>query len=169
MRRGWVVATAVGIVVVGGVAVAIRWPSGGGDGLPPARARVYADFSACLLTGEQGLASPGAGPVWTGLQDASGDTGVKVSYLAATGPATEANYLPYVNSLVQRRCDVVVTVGEPGTTVVAAQAPAHSAIRFVTVGGSGATSANVSPVRVSEHVRDDVAATVRQAAHAAGH
>lgn len=168
MRRGWVIAAA-GVVVAGGVAVAIWWPSGHDDGLPPARARVYADFSACLLTGAQGLAAPGAGPVWAGLQDASGDTGVKVSYLAAEGPATEANYLPYVNSLVQRRCDVVVTAGEPGTTVAAAQAPAHPAIRFVTVGPAAGAAANVSPVRVSEHLRDDVAAVVRQAAHAAGH
>jgi hypothetical protein len=158
-----------GVVVAGVVALVVWWPSDGDDGLPPARARVYADFSACLLTGEQGLASPGAGSVWAGLQDASGDSGVKVSYLAAAGPATEANYLPYLNSLVQRRCNVVVTAGEPGATVAAAQAPAHPAIRFVAVGGSGPVAANVSPVRVSEHVRDDVAAAVREAAHAAGH
>lgn len=168
MGRKWMVAAA-GAVVVGVVALVVWWPSGGDDGLPPARSRVYADFSACLLTGGQGLASPGAAPVWAGLQDASGDTGVKVSYLAAAGPATEANYLPYLNSLVQRRCEVVVTAGEPGVTVAAAQAPAHPAIRFVTVGGSAPAPANVSPVRVSEHVRDDVAGVVREAAHAAGH
>jgi hypothetical protein len=168
VRRGWVVAAA-GAVVVGVVALVVWWPSGGNDELPPPRARVYADFSACLLTGEQGLASPGAAPVWAGLQDASADTATKVSYLAAAGPATDANYLPYVNSLVQRRCDVIVTMGQPGTAVALAQAPAHPGIRFVAVGGSGNPAANVSPVGVSGHVREDVAGAVREAAHAAGH
>jgi hypothetical protein len=168
VRRGWVVAAA-GVVVAGVVALVVWWPSGGEPDLPPARARVYADFSACLLTGEQGLASPGIAPVWAGLQDASGDTGIKVSYLAAAGPATDANYLPYVNSLAQRRCDVILTVGEPGTTVALAQAGAHAAIRFVTVGGSGRPAGNVSPVGVTGHVREDVAAVVREAARAAGH
>lgn len=168
MRRGWVVAAA-GVGVAGVVALVLWWPSGGEPGLPPARARVYADFSACLLTGAQGLASPGVAPVWAGLQDASGDTGVEVSYLAAAGPTTDANFLPYVNSLVQRRCDVVLTVGEPGATVALAQAGAHPAIRFVIVGGSGHPSANVSPVGVTGHVREDVADAVREAAHTAGH
>ena len=168
MRRGWVVAAA-GAAVVGGVALVVWWPSGEDDELPPARARVYADFSACLLTAEQGLASPGTAPVWAGLQDASADTATKVSYLAAAGPATDANYLPYLNSLVQRRCDVIVTVGQPGTVVALAQAAAHPGIRFVTVGGSGHPAANVSPVGVSGHVREDVAGAVREAAHAAGH
>jgi selenophosphate synthetase-related protein len=147
----------------------VWWPSGGDDGLPPARARVYADFSTCLLTGEQGLASPGAAPVWAGLQDASADTTTKVSYLAAAGPVTDANYLPYLNSLVQRRCDVIVTVGQPGAAVASAQAASHPGIRFVIVGGSAQPAANVSPVGVSGHVREDVAGAVRDAAHAAGH
>ncbi|MEV6873329.1 hypothetical protein [Amycolatopsis sp. NPDC051128] len=168
MRRGWVVAAA-GAVVVGVVALVVWWPSRGDDELPPARARVYADFSACLLTGDQGLASPGAAPVWAGLQDASAGTATKVSYLAAAGPATDANYLPYLNSLVQRRCDVIVTAGQPGTAVALAQAAAHPGIRFVTVGGSGHPAANVSPVGVSARVREDVAGAVREAAHAAGH
>ncbi|MET9261291.1 hypothetical protein [Amycolatopsis sp. NPDC004079] len=167
MRR-WVVAAAAGIVVAGAVAAAVWWPSGDDSGLPPARARVYADFSACLLTGGQGLASPGAGAVWAGLQDASGDTRIKVSYLAASGPATEANYLPYLNSLAQRRCDVILTAGEPGTSAALAQAAAHPAIRFVAVGGTGREGPNVSAVRVTDHVRGDVAETVRAAARAAG-
>ncbi|MGW7532266.1 hypothetical protein [Amycolatopsis sp. NPDC054798] len=168
MRR-WGLVAAAGIVVAGAVAVVVWWPSVEDPDLPPARARVYADFSACLLTGGQGLASPGAGPVWAGLQDVSGDTRIKVSYLAASGPATEANYLPYLNSLAQRRCDVVLTVGEPGTSAALAQAAARPAIRFVTVGGSGRESANVSVVPATDHVRGDVAETVRAAARAAGH
>jgi hypothetical protein len=160
---------AAGVVAAGVVALVVWWPSDEESGLPPARARVYADYSACLLTAGQGLASPGVAPVWAGLQDASGDTGIKVSYLAAAGPVTDAAYLPYLNSLVQRRCDVVLTVGEPGTAVALAQAGAHPSIRFITVGGSGHPAANVSPVGVTGHVREDVADAVRAAANAAGH
>ncbi|MEU7790327.1 hypothetical protein [Amycolatopsis sp. NPDC049159] len=168
MRRWWV-AAAAGVVAAGVVVAVAVWPSGEQPDLPPARARVYADFSACLLTGGQGLASPGAGPVWAGLQDASGDTGIKVSYLAAAGPATDANYRPYLTSLLQRRCDVVLTVGEPGGAVALAEAPGHPATGFVVVGDSAPQAANVSPVRVTDHVRQDVAEAVRTAAHTAGH
>ncbi|WP_328456734.1 hypothetical protein [Amycolatopsis sp. NBC_00438] len=168
MRRFWW-AVVAGVILVAGVAVLLWWPRGDDRGLPPARARVYADYSACLLTGPEGLAAPGVAPVWAGLQDASGDTGTKVSYLAAAGPATDANYLPYLNSLAQRRCDVVLTVGEPGTAVALAQAGTHPAIRFVAIGAAGGAAANVSPVGVTEHLRADVADAVREAAHAAGH
>ena len=168
MRRWWV-AAAAGVVVAGVAAVLVWWPDHDDSALPPARARVYADFSACLLTGGQGLASPGAAPVWAGMQDASGDGRVKVSYLAAAGPVTEANYLPYLNSLVQRRCDVVVTVGEPGGSAALGQAAAHPAVRFVAVGGSGRAASNVSAVRETERTRAEVAGAVRAAADAAGH
>ncbi|MFI0962790.1 BMP family ABC transporter substrate-binding protein [Streptomyces sp. NPDC021080] len=128
--------------VVAGVCL---WPSGDGGELPTARA--YRDVDACLLTDSRGVA-PGvpAAPVWAGMQEASRATKVRVSFLSATGPDTRANVEPYVNSLVQEHCSVVVAVGATPGQAVRAVAPRQKHVRFVVV-GDGPGSANVSVVR----------------------
>src|SRR5688572_8099415 len=42
------------------------------------RERRYLDYTACLLTGEKGIADPAAAPVWAGMQEASLATHAKV-------------------------------------------------------------------------------------------
>ncbi|MFF4599835.1 BMP family ABC transporter substrate-binding protein [Amycolatopsis sp. NPDC001319] len=163
MRRRWWVAAAV--VVVGVFAAVVFWPAGKGDDLPPPRARVYADFAMCLLTGPQGLAEPGVGQVWDGMQDASAATKAKVSYLAAAGAKSEAAYLPYLNSLLQRRCNVIVTTGSTANAVAAQQASGHPQVRFVAVGG---TAARDLVVVKADGGRDAVAKAVVEAARDVG-
>ncbi|MFE9876055.1 hypothetical protein [Streptomyces sp. NPDC005784] len=91
------------------------------------------------------------------MQEASRSTRVRVSFLPATGPDTRANVVPYVNSLVQEQCSVVVAVGATPVQAVRAVAPRQKQVRFVVV-GDGPGSANVSVVRKGDQseVRDRI-------------
>jgi hypothetical protein len=135
-----------------------------GRQLPPPRARVYRDVSVCLLTGSTGLADPLATAVWSGMEDASTATLIRVSYVAVAGPDTVANALPYAASLVQRRCTIIVAVGAAEVSATAQQAGQQVGIRFVLV-GDGSASSNVSAVtdKQPERVRVAVSNRIRTA------
>ena len=163
VRRWWPVLVA-GVVAVVAVAAWLVWPSA-----PPSRARVYLSFTACLLTGAEGVAGAGA-PAWAGLQDASLATRAKVQFVAVVGEATVANASPYLASLVQRQCRVVVAVGAAQVGAVAAAAPQWPRVRFVVVVGDGGSRGNVTRVDGSaDQVRARVAGLVESAVAADGH
>lgn len=130
----------LGVVAVAGTVAALmvsgaRLPwSPGGRALPPARARSYENVDACLLTGPRGLADPVAAQEWAGLEDASRATTARVSYLAATGPATAAGTAPFVGSLLVRGCQVIVAAGVPERAAVLADAARYPETRFVVAG-----------------------------------
>jgi basic membrane lipoprotein Med (substrate-binding protein (PBP1-ABC) superfamily) len=135
----------VAVAVITGVVV-LAWPSHPSRALPPARAKVYTAFDACLLTDADGVSGSGAAPVWSGMQAASGQTSGKVSFLPVLGPDTQADAVPFVNTLVQRRCDLVLAVGRSEVAAVLAQAPQFPKVRFVVVGApSTSTSASPAP------------------------
>lgn len=159
-RRGWVItAVLVGVAIaIPIVALSLHAPHSGRV-LPPPRARVYASTTACLMTGPTGLADPQAAAAWSGMQDASTETHVKVTYLAVPGPATVANVQPYVNSEVQRQCAMIIAVGSAQVAAVEARAAAYPKIRFVAVGGHGAPPANL--VALGPGSSDAVRAGVR--------
>jgi hypothetical protein len=158
-------------VLVAAVAVVLAvalWPSPPARVLPPARARVYLAFDACLLTGAQGIADPAAAPVWAGMQDASNATRAKVSYLAAAGPDTVGTALPYLAGLLQRHCDVILAVGQAEVAAANQQAPSNSGVHFIEVTGAGsAKGANVTVVEngSAAEVRTTVANLVRGLVH----
>lgn len=123
------------------------WKLSATSGSAPApQAFQYLDVSACLLTGPQGV-TPGspAAPVWASLEAASQRSHVMVSYLPDIAPASPRVLL---NSLVQRRCGVIITTGAPPALVVAA-ARANPSQRFVLVADSPATAAPANAVVVS--------------------
>ena len=91
VRQRWWLAGGAAFVLVVALTWAL-WPASEPD--PPPRAREYLDYTACLLTGDRGIADPQAAPVWAGLQDASLATRAKVQYLAVTGPQTAENGVP---------------------------------------------------------------------------
>jgi hypothetical protein len=130
-------------VVCAGVVVFLAWPSG--RRLPPPRARVYTQFDACLLTDSNGVSGPAAAPVWAGMQAASLQTSGKVSFLAVYGADTAANAVPYVNTLVQRRCDLVIAVGAAEVAAVRNRAQAFPGEHFVVV-DPGPSGGNVTAV-----------------------
>jgi hypothetical protein len=141
MNRGLVfkVAIAAG-AAVGAFSIAwALWPS---PAVAP-RARRYLDVSACLLTGPSGIApgTPGA-QAWHAMQSASLASHVMVSYLPDTGPADVPVLL---NTLIERRCGVIVVTGATRIQVAGA-AKANPGRRFVLVTTSApAGSAAVPP------------------------
>ncbi len=134
LRRFWWAAASAAAAAVA-VALWLTWPS---PGLPGGAAptRQYLNFSACLLTDARGVAAGPAAAAWSGMQDASLATRARVSYLPVAGPATEADALPYLASLLQRHCGVVLAVGQAQAAAVAADAARFPRVRFITVGGS---------------------------------
>jgi basic membrane lipoprotein Med (substrate-binding protein (PBP1-ABC) superfamily) len=129
--------------------------------MPPPRAVVYTDFQACLLTGPQGLADSTAATVWSGMQDASTATHAKVSYLAVAGPDTAGTVSPYVATLVQRKCNIVLTTDAIAADAITQAATQHADVRFVTVSGSAGSGhvTTISPdsATVSRLIQEAVA------------
>lgn len=164
-RRHWRALTALAALIVAAVLALLLWPTPARY-LPPPRARVYQAFDACLLTGAQGLADPAAAPVWAGMQDASTATQAKVSYLAAAGPATVGNALPYLAALLQRHCDVILAAGPAPLAAVTQVAPGNPTVHFIDIGGAS-PSPNVSVVANASatDIRTAVATLIRGLVH----
>jgi basic membrane lipoprotein Med (substrate-binding protein (PBP1-ABC) superfamily) len=139
LRRPWQVWTAgaVAVVAVGTIAwLVVR------SGSEPVRERQYRAETACLLTGEGGVRGAKAAPIWTGMQRASVESLVKVSFVVVNGPQTAGNAGTYLAGLVQSRCDLLLAVDAAPVGAVAASASAFPQQKFVVVGGPAA--ANVS-------------------------
>ena len=104
------------------------------------QARQYLNATACLLTGQAGIAAgTPAAREWASMQAASLATHVMVSYLPDTGPADVPVML---NTLIQRQCGVIITAdAAPAQVLNAAQAHPHQHFLLVT-----ALSADVSRV-----------------------
>lgn len=141
-----------GVVALAACAVVLGvWALGGGPtaAAPAARARVYTSSEACLLTGTTGINTAPAAQVWAGMEAASLKTAAKVSYLPVTGPATSANALTFLGSLLVRKCDVVVATGSPEQAAVLAEAPKFPGVRFVLAGTGSAGPVAGSNVAVA--------------------
>ena len=171
----WVLlALCVAVAGVGvGLAVSgapLPW-SPGGRALPPPRARVYENVDACLLTGARGLADPTAAQVWAGMEDASRATSARVSYLAVTGPATQAQAQaePFAGSLLVSGCEVVVAAGTAERAAALAEAARFSSVRFVVTGPAAGSGPNVTALTFAPlGLRTGVASAVEADVHAAG-
>lgn len=165
-RRARVAVGAVALVL----ALSVLWLFNGEEepGLPDPRARQYSQFDACLLTGEKGVtAGTPAAPVWKGMQRASLDTRARVTYVPVTGEQSAANAELFLNSLVQRRCEMIVAVGAAQVEAVESGAGRHPKIRFAVV-GEGEGAANVTVVKPGSGAGEGVAEAVRDAVDSAG-
>jgi len=99
---------------------------------PVAATRRYLAADACLLTGGQGVDGQPQAAVWAGMREASLATRAQAQYLPVQGTAAA---LPYLASLVQRRCDVILAVGRRQDAAVTAGAARYPGVRFITIGG----------------------------------
>jgi basic membrane lipoprotein Med (substrate-binding protein (PBP1-ABC) superfamily) len=115
---------------------------------PKPRVREYLAFKACLLTDAQGVTGKQAAPVWAGMERASLKTRAKIQYLPAFGPSTTANTQPYLRTLTQQRCNIIVAVGAGPVTAAIAESPKNPRTKFVIV-AANATSHNVTALNVS--------------------
>ncbi|MFF9392888.1 type 1 periplasmic-binding domain-containing protein [Streptomyces griseoluteus] len=170
-RRAWIAAGAVLLVaVVAGVWVHL---AGRQDGPPDTRARQYKEFDACLLTGDKGIAQgTDAASAWQGMQQASLETRARINYVPVTGAQSVANTEPFLNSLMQRHCGVLVAVGAPQARVAREAAANHAEVRFVLVdGASSATRGpekNVTVAKPGDALPETVAAVIERAVEASG-
>lgn len=140
-RQRWLVSGAAA-GLVGVVAGVLAWVLTAGGPVP--RARQYLAFTACLLTGSRGLAAPEAARVWAGMESASLATRAKVEYLPVMSGSTEAAAEPYVASLVERHCAVVIATGAAQVQAVEAQAARFPSVRFAVVGSTAGGSSRVT-------------------------
>jgi hypothetical protein len=155
----------IGLAVSG---APLPW-SPGSRTLPPARARAYESVDACLLTGSRGLADPAAAQAWAGLEDASKSTTARVSYLAVTGPPTQAAAAPFAGSLLVSGCKVVVASGAAERAAALADAGKFSSVRFVVTGAAAGSPPNVTALAfTTSGLRPAVASAVTAGVHAEG-
>jgi hypothetical protein len=145
MSRRWRFTATGGVLAAAIVAGYLVLTSGG----PPPRARQYLAFKACLLTGSHGVTEKETSPIWAGMGDASLKTRAQIQYLPVFGPDTVANALPYLRSLVQRRCDVIVASGQIPAQTVSSAAARYPRIRFIAIGGDG-TARNLTSVNPND-------------------
>ncbi|MFJ8363006.1 BMP family ABC transporter substrate-binding protein [Streptomyces sp. NPDC093984] len=169
-RGAWVAGGGAAVVVLGLVGA---WLFAGEERAAPPdpRARQYQDFDACMLTGDKGITRGTlAASAWEGMQQASRDTLARVTYVPVTGPQSAGNVQPFLNSLIQRQCDVVVAVGTPQVQVTRAAAGKNTAVRFVLVDDASAvkaeTAGNVTVAKPDESLKETVAQAIRQAVRA---
>lgn len=157
-------------LLVAALVVWLMLPSS--SGIPGAsRVRQYLDVKACLLTGSDGIAAGQAAAVWAGLQDASLSTKTMVSYQPVIGPPTAAAARPYLASLAERQCHVIVAVDQGPVAAVAADAGRFASIRFVVVAAPAwdrpGQNVTTIPPASAARIRAAVSAAVGAAAQAA--
>ncbi|WP_433299826.1 hypothetical protein ACQP2F_01145 [Actinoplanes sp. CA-030573] len=134
-RRLWWIAAGAAVVLAGVVVWLVARP---GD--DPVRERRYRAESACLLTGEQGIRGLVASQVWAGMQRASLETKVQVTFLDVPGAASAGAMLA---GLSQGHCDLLLAVDAEPVAAVAEGAKTFPGQRFAVVGGAAAANVTV--------------------------
>ncbi|MFJ5709525.1 BMP family ABC transporter substrate-binding protein [Streptomyces sp. NPDC093105] len=168
-RAGWAVGSVL-VVLLGLLAARLVSGAAGDEaGTPPdTRSRAYADRDACLLTDERGIVSGApAAPLWEGMQRASADGRVRVTYVPVMGERTAANARPFVNGLVQRDCEIVVASGPAQVAAATEAAAKNGGVRFVVVdegSGAGELPGNVTRIAAGEKAGGEVEAVVARLA-----
>lgn len=165
LRRRWPWPVVVSVLLIA-VLVWASWPSSAQRLTPDPRSRQFSSFTVCVLTGSGGITDPQAAAVWAAVSDASKATGAQGSYLSVPAPDTLDSAEMYVNTLASRRCSLVVTIGASEASAVDAGAATYSSQRFIVVGASASSAANVQviPFSTADAVRSAVASAIERAA-----
>ena len=153
MKQGWTAAVVAAAVAMGVFIVAwVLWPrtaTVAAPRTPQYQARQYLDASACLLTGSSGVSAgtPGA-RAWRAMESASSASHVMVSYLPGTSTADVPALL---NTLVERKCGVIVVTGGSSNQVTSAARanPGHRFILVTTLAAPGPVALPPNAVIVS--------------------
>jgi basic membrane lipoprotein Med (substrate-binding protein (PBP1-ABC) superfamily) len=99
------------------------------------------------------------------MEEASLKTRTRVQYLPAFGPSTVPNALPYLASLVQQHCDIVVAAGDVPSATVANGAGRFPKTKFLVVGGAHSLG-NVATVNAApDALHTAVANAITDAVH----
>ncbi len=101
-----------------------------------------------------------AKPVWVSLQDAASGAAINAQRIQIPKDAAPAS-LPYINSLVQRKCGFIISVGSGIQQAVITAARENPHQQFITMGPS-IKLPNVHSFSLTD--RSAVISTVQQAA-----
>ena len=160
-RERLLLAGGPGFVVVATVVLVVALTPGTAP-----RARQYLAFTACLLTDSHGLTGRPAAQAWSGMQQASLATRTKVEYLPVMSGSTPAAAAPYLASLLQRRCNVVIAAGPAQVAALVSERARAPGVRLVALGpvpaGSGILSVPASGSGVRPAVDRIITAAVTQ-------
>jgi basic membrane lipoprotein Med (substrate-binding protein (PBP1-ABC) superfamily) len=117
------------------------------------------NFRSCLINDERDADL--ARPLWSALQKTSDGAAINAQHITVPKGGTAAS-LPYVNSLVQRHCGLIISVGPNLHDAVTTTARHNPHQRFITVG----RSIKLPNVRsVSPADRSAIISAVQKAAH----
>lgn len=167
MKRisGLVALAAVVCVFAVALLIWVFWPSK--PAIPGAeRVRQYANVRACMLTGTDGVNGSEAAAAWAGMQGASSSSRAMVSYLPVPAPGGTAAAVPYLASLAQRQCAVIVAVGQAQAAAATLEAARYRDVRFIVIAAGRADAAGPATSGVIR-ISDGPAAQVRSAVEAA--
>jgi hypothetical protein len=113
------------------------------------RTRVYANYSACLLTDAHGTSQTPASAVWAGMQAATNTTNERVRTLPITGPQTLAVAETFLNTLALQGCNLIAAVEPLPTQATTARATAFPHTHFLLIAPTAPTqkSSNITYIR----------------------
>lgn len=160
-----VIVGSIALLVAAGVMVGLLGGSGGGGAAP--RVRQYLAFTACLLTGPDGVADSLAATAWRGLEQASLRTRAQVQYLPVMSGTTAGAAAPVLESLIVRHCGLVIAAGAAQVAAVEQAAQRYRSVRFAVL-GRGAAGPNVAVVPPGPGMRGAVAGLVSAAVSGGG-
>ncbi|WP_157856193.1 hypothetical protein [Actinacidiphila yeochonensis] len=158
-RRFLLAAAVIALVTVGAAVTLCVLLTGGSHGTRVTADNISRRFRACLITSDPD--QPAARASWAGLQEAARTDAVNSQRIVTPASArTAKELLPYVDSLVQRQCGLIVSAGPRLDQAIAQAAEAQPAQRFLTTGSPvGLPNTTALPDPTSA----DVAAAVRAA------
>lgn len=137
----WWIPLATGICVTTGIALWIF--SSNTDETKVHANNISRNFRACLLTDQHNTQT--AAPIWAALQDAAQTTPVNAQRIVAEGDST-ASFTPYANSLTQRKCGLIVTVGDDLHDTVTSTAQHNPHQEFLYIGNQPIPLTNVQNI-----------------------
>ncbi|GHF41515.1 hypothetical protein GCM10010359_50210 [Streptomyces morookaense] len=159
-RRAWIAVLICAAVIAG----LVIWIAGSGDDTPRIKANnISRNFRACLLTDTSDAAA--TAPLWSGMQDAARTTPVNAQRIVAP-TTTTPDLVPYVNSLVSRKCGLIIAAGINLHDAVATAAQHNPHQQFLYTGNpTPIHAANVTPLLPP--TREAVSSAVQSAAQKA--
>lgn len=166
LRGQALIAAAAALVITAGLLTWLFWPVS--QPIPGAeRVRQYTNVRACMLTGAGGVADSVAAAAWAGMQGASSSSRAMVSYLPVAGAGGESAAVPYLASLVQRQCSVIVAVGRAQVAAATAQAGRYHKVHFIVVAAGPPGPSTSRVVRIAAAPTAQVHSAVQAAVSAA--
>jgi basic membrane lipoprotein Med (substrate-binding protein (PBP1-ABC) superfamily) len=133
-HKFWLATAATALATTGTVTgLSVLLLSGGSDNPRAVAHNISRNFRACLITSEPD--QPTAQTAWSGLQNAARTTPVNAQRIITPSTATTTTaLLPYIESLVQRECGLIISTGPHLDAAITAAAKNHPHQHFVTTG-----------------------------------